>query len=211
MLKTVRDPGRINVKLADENNCNKTVIKQVVNIHMRTFDGFFLTFLGEGFLCQLYQGFCRHPQSGLIIAEQQGRIVGFLAYSEDLSGFYKYLIKTHLVPFAWYSAGAMVRKPSIMIRLIRAFHKPGESIREERYVELSSIGVLPEMKNNRVGSLMIEKLKSIFDNQRFEYIKLETDAENNEAANHFYEKNGFIKVGGYETPEGRRMNEYRYR
>ena len=42
------------------------------------------------------------------------------------------------------------------------------------------------------------------------YITLETDAENNEAANVFYRKNGFVQAREYVTREGRRMIEYRY-
>ena len=45
---------------------------------------------------------------------------------------------------------------------------------------------------------------------RAEYIKLETDADGNEKANHFYQKNGFVLHHIYETPEKRKMNEYRF-
>lgn len=42
------------------------------------------------------------------------------------------------------------------------------------------------------------------------YIKLETDADDNEKANSFYQKNRFRLDHVYETPEKRRMNEYRF-
>ena len=57
----------------------------------------------------------------------------------------------------------------------------------------------------------ISKLKEDVDFNAFEYIALETDAENNEAANKFYLKNGFTLANEYQTREGRKMNEYRYR
>ena len=64
-------------------------IVQVMDIHMNTFQGFFLSFLGPGFLKQLYKGYVEHPESGLLIAEDEKRkVLGFLAYSEDNSGFY---------------------------------------------------------------------------------------------------------------------------
>ena len=37
-----------------------------------------------------------------------------------------------------------------------------------------------------------------------------TDAENNEGAIHFYEKNGFIRERMFVTDEGRKMYEYRF-
>lgn len=190
---------------------DKTVINQIVDIHMKTFTGFFLTFLGKGFLKQLYKGFSSHDHSGLLVAGQNGSVVGFLAYSENLSAFYRYLIKKSLVPFAWYSLGAAIRKPSAMVRLVRAFLKPGESKREEEYIELSSIGVLPQMKGHHIGSRLIDELKGKYDSSRFSYIKLETDAVDNDGVNAFYVKNGFAVDHEYTTPEGRIMYEYRWK
>ena len=192
--------------------CNdKKYIDKIVEIHMKTFTGFFLTFLGKGFLKQLYTGFMDHKGSDVIIAfDEVKQPVGFLAYSEDLSGFYKYLIKRRFFQFAWYAFLGFLRKPKIFIRLMRAFTYSGNSERKEKYIELSSIGVLPEVKNQGAGSMMIQYLYGLSDGSEFEYIKLETDKENNEGANHFYQKNGFKLDHSYETPEGRSMNEYRY-
>ena len=111
---------------------NKSRIPEVVDIHMQSFTGFFLTFLGKGFLKQLYMGFMNHPGSGLIVAIDDGQVVGFLAYSDDLSGFYKYLIKRKLIPFAWYAGCAFLRNPKIMFRLLRAFTYSGEAKRTYR-------------------------------------------------------------------------------
>jgi ribosomal protein S18 acetylase RimI-like enzyme len=185
-------------------------VDEIVKIHMETFTGFFLTFLGKGFLKTLYTGFMTHPQSGVIMALENSKPIGFCVYSEDLSGFYKYLIKKKLSQFAWYAAGAFFRNPKVLFRLLRAFTYSDESKREESYVELSSIGVSPNVKNQGIGSQLIKKLCDLTDADRFEYIKLETDKDDNEVANSFYLKNGFILDHSYETPEGRRMNEYRY-
>jgi len=34
---------------------DKKEIKRIVSVHMQTFTGFFLTFMGKGFLKQMYQ------------------------------------------------------------------------------------------------------------------------------------------------------------
>ncbi len=195
---------------------NKNRIPEVVDVHMQSFTGFFLTFLGKGFLKQLYTGFMNHPSSGLIVAIEDDKIEGFLAYSDDLSSFYKYLIKRRLIPFAWYAGCAFLKNPKIMFRLLRAFTYSGEAKRTEKYIELSSIGVLPETEGTGIGSGLITALKrkasALNEDQveKYKYIKLETDAVDNEGANHFYQKNGFVLNNTYETPEGRKMNEYRY-
>ena len=197
------------IRSVDKNE--KSIIDDVVRIHLDTFEGFFLTFMGKGFLKQMYSSYCAHGESGLFVAEDDGgKVVGFLAYSGDMSGLYKYMIKKKLIPFAWYSMGAFCRKPKVFMRLIRAFLKPSESERAEKYTELASIGVDPAAKSKGIGSMLIDKLKETVDFSENAYITLETDAENNEAANRFYQKNGFTLAREYVTREGRKMNEYRF-
>lgn len=188
----------------------KKLIDEIVTIHLNTFTGFFLTFMGRGFLKQMYQSYCDHEESGLLVAEEDGRSIGFLAYSSNFSGLYKFMIKTRLVQFGWYSVGAFFRRPSAFMHIISAFLKPGEAKREEKYVELSSIGVDPNVKSKGIGSKLIEQLKKQVDFEKYAYIALETDAVDNEGAIHFYEKNGFIRERMFETDEGRKMYEYRF-
>ena len=189
---------------------DKKIIEQIVKIHMETFEGFFLTFMGKGFLKQMYSSYVRHDKSNILVATDENVVVGFLAYSEDMSGLYKHMIKRRLIPFAWYSLGAFFRKPKVFMRLIRAFLKPSESTRAENYIELASIGVDPQTKGQGIGTKLIETLKNEVDFSVFEYITLETDVENNEGANKFYLKNGFRIEREFETREGRKMYEYRY-
>lgn len=214
-VKKTRSKSRIDgVKIVELKNRDR--IPEVVEVHMRSFSGFFLTFLGKGFLKQLYTGFMNYQGSGLLVAIDNNKVKGFLAYSDDLSGFYKYLIKKKFLPFAWYAGCAFLRKPQIIVRLLRAFAYSDDAIRSEKYIELSSIGVLPETEGIGVGSKLITVLKTKAatlnkkQNEKYEYIKLETDAIDNDGANYFYQKNGFLLDHEYETPEGRKMNEYRY-
>lgn len=186
------------------------IIEQIVSIHMKAFTGFFLTSLGKGFLKQLYKGFNSHQKSGLIVAVQNDEIIGFLAYSEDLSTFYKYLMRKRIIFFAWYSFCAAIKKPSIIMKLLSAFLKPRESKRDEKYIQISSIGVLPQMEGHNIGSNLIDQLKEKYDSNKFDYIKLETDAVNNKRVNSFYVKNGFQIYQSFATSEGRLMNEYRW-
>ncbi len=201
----------IMVRIVELKEADKSVLDAVVRIHLETFQGFFLTFMGKGFLKQLYRSYCDHPESGLLVAlDERDTPVGFLAYSGALSDLYKYMIKRRLIPFGWYAAGAFFRKPRVFMRLLRAFQKPGESKREEAYVELASIGVSPEVKGTGVGSQLIDALKERVDMDRYAYINLETDALDNEAVNHFYLKNGFTVARNFTTAEGREMYEFRF-
>ena len=144
------------------------------------------------------------------MAENNGKPIGFLAYSSNFSGLYKFMIKTRLIQFGWYSIGAFFRRPSAFMHIIRAFLKPGEVKRKEKYIELASIGVDPNVKSKGIGSILIGELKKQVDFEKYAYITLETDAVNNEGAIHFYEKNGFIRERMFKTEEGRKMYEYRF-
>ena len=185
-------------------------LKNVAEIHNETFKGFFLTFMGKGFLYQMYHSFTEDKNSGLLIAEDDGKTVGFLAYSANLSELYKYMIRKRLIAFGWFAFLAFLRRPKAFMHILGAFLKPSESKRDEPYVELSSIGVLPDEKTNGIGSAMIDYLKKSVDFNKYDYITLETDAENNEAANKFYQKNNFVLHRQFTTREGRLMNEYRF-
>ena len=187
----------------------KHFIDKVVSIHLATFKNFFLTFLGRGFLKEMYKSYVQHAESGLLIAIQDDEVVGFLAFSYNMGGLYKHMIIRHIIPFAWYSFLAFLRKPKVLFRLLRAFLKPSESKRDDSYVELASIGVDPSKKSLGIGSNLIRHFVKSIDFTKYKYITIETDAVDNEYANAFYKKNGFKVERMYETHEGRKMFEYR--
>ena len=185
-------------------------IKSIAELHKRAFPSFFLTQLGVPFLRTLYAGYIEDRASGIIVAEQNERLVGFIAYSNDYPRFYKGLIKNHLIKFAFCSAGAAIRHPSFITRLLGAFKKSESVVKQEKYVELASICVDPDIESKGVGSALIDYLKGIVDFDKLAYINLETDADGNDGVNRFYEKNDFKLERQYMTSEGRRMNEYRF-
>lgn len=185
-------------------------IRKLSRLHSRAFPDFFLTQLGVGFLDALYKGYLEDERSGIIVAEDNGRLAGFIAYSYDYPNFYKGLIKHHLLKFALCSAGAAIRHPSFIKRLLGAFKKSDSVVKNEKYVELASICVEPKMGKKGIGSKLIDHLKGMVDFEKYAYINLETDAVNNDPVNRFYVKNGFKLAGSYYSAEGRKMNEYRF-
>lgn len=197
-------------KIRELNGGDQVYIRELANLHSRAFPDFFLTQLGEPFLRTLYKGYLDDPDSGIIVAEENRSLLGFIAYSNDYPGFYKRLIKDRIVQFAWCSLLAVLRHPTFIKRILSAFKKSESVQKTEKYVELASICVNPFIEGRGIGSGLINHLKSKVNFNEFAYINLETDAVNNERAIGFYEKNGFVFSGWYTTPEGRKMNEYRY-
>ena len=188
----------------------KDYVQTIAELHKRAFPAFFLTQLGVPVLTTLYTSYLEDADSGIIVAEDDGKLIGFIAYSNDYSRFYKELIKHHLVKLAFCSLGAVIRHPSFIKRLLGVFKKSESVVKTEKYVELASICVEPEIESRGIGSAMIDYLKRNVDFSTYAYINLETDADGNDGVNKFYLKNGFKLFRQYTTAEGRRMNEYRY-
>ena len=199
------------VEIRSIEEINPYLIKDIAELHKRAFPKFFLTQLGVPFLRTLYNGYMEDKDSGIIIAVNEGELMGFIAYSNDYPRFYKGLIKNHLIKFAFCSLGAAISHPSFIKRILGAFKKSESVVKEERYVELASICVDPTIESKGIGSALINYLKSIVDFKTYAYINLETDADGNDSVNKFYVKNGFELERTFTTTEGRRMNEYRYR
>lgn len=199
------------IEIRELESASSDYIRTIAELHKKAFPTFFLTQLGLPFLRTLYTGYVEDKDSGIIVAKKGGKLVGFIAYSNDYPRFYKGLIKNHLVKFAFCSVGAVIRHPSFVKRLFGAFKKSESVVKEEKYVELASICVDPEIEGKGIGSELIGYLKSIVDFNTYVYINLETDADGNDGVNRFYVKNGFKLEREYVTVEGRKMNEYRFK
>ena len=189
---------------------DKSYIAAISRLHVKAFPNFFLTQLGLPFLKTLYNGYLEDENSGIIVAELNGKLVGFIAYSNEYSKFYKGLLKKHLIRFAFCSLLAVIRHPSFCRRLLGAFKKSDDVKKEEPYVELASICVNPKVGKRGIGTMLIQHLKEVTDFSAYAYINLETDACDNDVVNQFYIRNGFQLAREYVTAEGRKMNEYRY-
>lgn len=184
-------------------------VDSIVSIHLSAFPGFFLTFLGKGFLKYLYRGFIEHNESGIIVAKEDTQLLGFLAYSSNISNFYSYLLKQYFFIFAWYGFLGAIRSPKSVFRIVRALRYPKIKKKNEDFIEISSIAVDPSVQAKGVGSSLINALwSSISQTTTIEGVCLETDAENNDVVNNFYQRNGFVLMETWTSRENRKMNGY---
>ena len=184
-------------------------VPAVVQVHLASFPGFFLTFLGSRFLSLYYSGICADPEGiGLVYLNTSGIVSGFVAGSSNPRGFYARLLKRDWLKFALASGGAIIRKPTVIGRIIRGLSHSDDNPAGEDVAGLFSIGVLPELQGTGAGKLIAQAFLHEAKMRGCERIYLTTDRDDNEATNLFYQKLGFFVKRQYETPEGRRMNEY---
>lgn len=184
-------------------------VPAVVQTHLASFPGFFLSFLGPRFLSLFYKGVCTAPEGiGFIYLNSYGNAAGFVAGSSNPRGFYKRLLKRDWLKFAFASAGAVIRKPSVIGRIARGLFHPGGNPVGDDVAGLFSIGVLPELQGTGAGKKLVLAFLSEAHSRGCNRVFLTTDRDDNEAVNLFYQKLGFTIERHFVTPEGRRMNEY---
>ena len=184
-------------------------VRAVVRVHLDSFKGFFLTFLGPKFLEVLYSFFMKDPSSIAIVAAVPGNeIIGFVVGTSEPVGFYSRAIRKRWWRFTLAAMPLCIKKPSILPRLARALRKPDESKEIPGDCELMSIGVLPQWKGHGIGKMLEERFVEAAKKMGVGVIELTTDRDGNESTNRFYLSREYILHDSFSTPEGRKMNRY---
>lgn len=184
-------------------------ISAVVAIHLSSFPGFFLSFLGHRFLSLFYSGISAAPEGiAFVYLNDVGVPVGFVVGTSNPGGFYSRLLKRDWLKFALVSIVPVLKKPTVIWRIARAVSHPSANPNDDAVAGIFSVGVLPEAQGKGKGAELVRAFLCEARDRGCERVFLTTDRDNNEATNKFYGKLGFKIERQYVTPEGRRMNEY---
>jgi len=184
-------------------------INTIVDIHMESFPTFFLTFLGPQFLRLLYAEILRSPgQVSLVARDETGLVIGFVTGVTQQASLYKRLAKQKWLQFGFASLSAVLKKPTIVLRLLRAFRYASASKQAAADALLMSIAVAPGYQQHGVGKQLVQSFLAKMNDLEVPSVSLTTDKENNDRVNAFYRSLQFELAQSYRTPEGRLMNEY---
>lgn len=201
--KNLSAAGRVTVKPA-----TMVDIPDIVEVHQRSFPGFFLTFLGPRFLELFYEGLCRDPNAVLLVASVDGRVIGFVGGVADEREFFRALKKARAKDFIHAAMSSALRRPSIIPRLWRARRRDSEIDAIDVPATLLSIGVDPGTQNLGLGRKLFNGFTATMESTGVSSFKLTTDARNNDQAVSFYEGLGLRRNRSFTTAEGRRMLEF---
>jgi ribosomal protein S18 acetylase RimI-like enzyme len=177
----------------------------VTAVHLAAFPGFFLSFLGPRFLRELYRAIIADDESIAFVAVNGDRLIGFVAGTAG-GGFYRRAARRRWLHFAAASVGALVRKPTIVRRLLRALYAPPAT--SSQGAMLMSLAVDPNAQRSGAGILLTRAFVVGARHRGASAVVLTTDKICNDAVNAFYRAQGFTVAVSYLTPEGRAMNEY---
>lgn len=191
------------------NTLERQHIQEAVQLHLQAFPSFFLSFLGAGFLKEFYGAFLKNRAALAFVCEDaQGNVRGVIVGTMNPEGFFRRLLLRRWWAFAIASIVALVRKPSVAPRLLRAVKYRGDAPTDMSRALLSSITVNPNWQNRGIGGKLLSHWLNEIRKRNCAGCYLTTDATGNEAVNAFYEKQGWKLQARYVTSEGRLMNRY---
>lgn len=184
-------------------------LSTVAQLHRRAFPGFFMTLLGTTFLKGYYAMILRCPSGVLLLAEDETKIIrGFAAGFRNPAQFYAMLQRDKhmlVVRAAW---GVLCR-PWLVGRLWRMRRQDPRltgKVGDESAFELSSIAVDPSHEGKGIGTLLVRETISRAREMGATEVYVYTDAYNNDRANAFYSKLGFVRAEVITSTNHRKLN-----
>lgn len=187
----------------------RAAARALVHIHTAAFPDFFLTQLGPAFLAAYYSELAADPSGiALVARDDDGVPIGFVVGALDPRGFYSRLFRRKWWRFALVAIPAVLRNPRRVRRVARASRHSGDNPSGTDVCGLFSIAVSPTAQSAGTGRALVEAFIAEARSRGAHAVFLTTDRDGNDAVNHFYIARGFTLERSFETPEGRRMNEY---
>jgi ribosomal protein S18 acetylase RimI-like enzyme len=195
--------GNFHIARMDQNE-----VPAVIDVHLRSFPGFFLTFLGSAFLRELYLATIEDLSGIGFVAKDGTWILGFVTGTAQPAGFYRRLLQKRWWRFGLAAVRPALKQPSIIPRLLRAFSMPTQAAQQGKHGTLMSLAVHPDAQDRGIGQSLVTAFLREASQRGLEQVDLTTDRDNNDSVNRFYERLGFVCARSFTTPEGRAMNDY---
>lgn len=167
-------------------------IERIVDIHCSAFKGFFLTELGEGFLHLYYSSYFKEDSAVLLVAEQNGVVVGFSSATSLSAGFNTRLVKRNFLKYALRGCIVALTRPKALVNLSKNWSHRDSSVEDNgNYAELMSIAVHPKAQGWGVGKFLLFKTEEELKILKADKLSLTTDYYNNDKTIGFYKSQGF--------------------
>ncbi len=179
----------------------------IVDVHVRAFPGFFLTLAGRRFVSEYYRAIAEYTGGILLVARSGDSIAGFVSGFADPPGFYAFY-RARRRRLAAVLALAVLRRPSLLPRVINNVRRVSAVEAGADEAELSSIGVDPAAGGRGTGQALVNGFIREAAGRGCPTVFLTTDEAENERVIAFYERLGFSHEASFRR--GRRaMRRYR--
>lgn len=183
---------------------------KLAEIHLNSFQGFFLTSLGHDFLKTFYYTVVSSNLHVGVCVCNGNKLVGFAIGTLHSNGFYRTILKKNKLLYLQLALKLLFKNTKAILRLTKKMNKKQtQQVHDDgNYAELLSICVDSSMKNKGLGSLLLKEFEKKIVVNHIKKLSLTTDALNNNTANSFYCKNGYELYYEFLSYPNRRM--YRY-
>lgn len=181
--------------------------RAAAEIHAEGQPGTFLTSLGPFFLRTLYAELAVSPRCYGFVALEGDKVIGVVVGATDSSAIFKELIVRRGFVLALPVLGAMLRRPTLLGRVIETLRYPAQQPHEPGEAELFYIGVRGIRRGEGVGAALFHALAQASRQRGMRSMGLIVD-DGNEIAKHFYLRHGMVSVSAWPM-YGRLMNWYR--
>ena len=159
----------------------------------------FLSFLGPSFLRRLYHRIDRSPTSFLLVADDGGAVIGFVAGSTDVAGLYRSFAWRDGLTAALPVAGRLLRSWRRVLETVR--HPSSGAAQRGRGAELLAIAVGPGHQGRGVGRMLVTAFFDEVDRRGLQAAYVVVGADNERAVG-LYEQAGFVAAARFELHAG---------
>jgi ribosomal protein S18 acetylase RimI-like enzyme len=159
----------------------------------------FLSLLGPGFLRRLYRRIGRWPESFLLVAGDEGAVVGFVAGSTNVAGLYRSFLLHDGIPAALGAAGALLAGWRRALDTLG--HARSDGAGAGRGPELLAIAVDPAWQGRGIGRQLVASFLDEVDARGGDAAHVVVGADNRSAVS-LYEGAGFVAVERFELHAG---------
>ncbi len=175
----------------------------------------FLSSLGDRFLTTLYKGIAAADNSDVLIAEEDGIVLGFISYTGDVRACYRQILRRHSLALMWAFLPNFVRISvyrKVAETLLYPRRHQGETGQEEssaspsRRAELLSMAVGEKARGKGVGKLLVKAVDQEIVRLGLSGYFVVTHGVD-ERSNGFYQSCGFALRQKFFS-HGKPMNEY---
>lgn len=168
-------------------------------LHAQRITEGFLPTLGAPFLARLYRRIVRDPGSFLVVAVEDGRVIGMGACTEDLGALYRAFVLRDGVIAGLRSAPRILRS---LPRVIETLRYPGaEGATDLPEAEVLAVAVDASCSGRGIGRAVVEAALTEFDRRGTARVKVVAGGDN-AAALGLYRATGFVDAARLEVHAG---------
>jgi glycosyltransferase involved in cell wall biosynthesis/ribosomal protein S18 acetylase RimI-like enzyme len=185
-----------------------TDARAIARLHAEMIDTGFLSTLGPSFLELLYRALITSARGTVIVVEDDGSVVGFVAGVDDTGLFYREFLRANLIRAGIRVVPALLR-PGTWRRVWETL-RYGTSREDGVGAELLSMAVAPVMKRRGLGTRLVGALQNSATSKGLRAMKVVVGSSNHPAIG-LYESCGFGDRHAIEVHSGENSLELVWR